>query len=111
MTIDECIKVLQDIKNGHPDQAADMKVCLKAKVHGAKTENLLLCIRRPGGENSIVLEEKVYGDQPGLQLIKRIKSVIRRYFETDPWTEKTSAEFDSDFTPQEAIDEIVDILK
>lgn len=42
--------------------------------------------------------------------IEEIKGVIRKYFEVDPETEEPSEEFDENFTAQEAIDEIVDIL-
>lgn len=42
--------------------------------------------------------------------IENIKGVIRKYFEIDPETEEESPDFDENFTAQDAIDEIVDIL-
>ena len=42
--------------------------------------------------------------------IDNIKDVLKRYFEVDPETEEPNPEYDEDFTAQDALDEIVDIL-
>ena len=42
--------------------------------------------------------------------IDNIKDVLKKYFEVDPETEEENPQFDENFTAQEALDEIVDIL-
>lgn len=42
--------------------------------------------------------------------IDNIKSILHKYFEVDPETEEPNEEYDENFTAQDAIDEIVDIL-
>ena len=39
-----------------------------------------------------------------------IKDVLRKYFENDPWTGMPDPNYDDMLSPQEAIDEIVEIL-
>ena len=114
MTIDECIKVLQGIKNRHPNpnEAGDIEVvagvgfCVDGRI-----ESLSLQAKPRDGENEIVFEEKFKGCQPETQLVEKIKHVLRRYFESDPWTEEPNKDFDDTYTAQEAVDAIVDILK
>ena len=40
-----------------------------------------------------------------------IQDVLRKYFENDPWTGMPDPDYDDMLTPQDAIDEIVEILK
>ena len=39
-----------------------------------------------------------------------IQDVLRKYFENDPWTGMPDPNYDDMLSPQEAIDEIVEIL-
>lgn len=41
----------------------------------------------------------------------QIKGVLRRYFEYDPETDEKNAEYDEDFSAQDAIDEILRIIR
>ena len=42
--------------------------------------------------------------------IEEIKSVLRKYFEVDPETQEENSEYEEDFSAQDAIDEIVEII-
>ena len=114
MTIDECIEALQNIKNRrpNPNEAGDIEVvagvgfCVDGRI-----ESLSLQAKPRDGENEIVFEEKFKGCQPETQLVEKIKHVLRRYFELDPWTEEPNKDFDDAYTAQEVVDAIVDILK
>lgn len=114
MTIDECIKTLQDIKNRYPDpdEAGDIEVVIGVGFReGGKIESLSLQAEPRDGENEIVFEEEFRGDQPETRLAEKIKPVLRRYFEADPWTGDPNEDFDATYTAQEAVDEIVNILE
>ena len=114
MTIDECIETLQGIKNRHPNlnEAGDIEVVAGVGFgEGGKIESLSLQAKHSDGENEIVFEEKFKGCQPETQPVEKIKHVLRRYFESDPWTEEPNKDFDDAYTAQEAVDAIVDILK
>lgn len=109
MTIDECIEALQNIKSRRPDLnevVIGVKTC-----EGGKIESLSLRTKSSDGENEIVFEEKFEDSRPETQLAEKIKPVLRRYYESDPWTEEPNKEFDDTYTAQEALDAIVDILK
>lgn len=109
MTIDECIEALQNIKSRRPDlneAVIGVKTC-----EGGKIESLSLRTKSSDGENEIVFEEKFEDSRPETQLAEKIKPVLRRYYESDPWTEEPNKEFDDTYTAQEALDAIVDILK
>ena len=109
MTIDKCIETLQDIKNRHPDRnevVIGVRTC-----EGGKIESLSLQTKSHDGENEIVFEEKFEDSQPETLPAEKIKRVLRRYYESDPWTEEPNKEFDDTYTAQEALDAIVDILK
>ena len=114
MTIDECIEALQNIKNRHPNpnEAGDIEVvagvgfCVDGRI-----ESLSLQAKPRDGENEIVFEEKFEDGRPETRLAEKIKRVLRRYYESDPWTEEPNKEFDDAYTAQEALDAIVDILK
>ena len=109
MTIDECIEALQNIKNRHPDR--NEVVIGVRSCEGGKIESLSLQAKSRDGENEIVFEEKFEDSRPETQLAEKIKPVLRRYYESDPWTEEPNKEFDDTYTAQEALDAIVDILK
>ena len=109
MTIDECIEALQNIKNRHPDQN-EVVIGVKS-CEGGKIESLSLQAKSRDGENEIVFEEKFEDRRPETRLAEKIKPVLRRYYESDPWTEEPNKEFDDTYTAQEALDAIVDILK
>ena len=109
MTIDECIEALQNIKSRRPDRNAvviGVRTC-----EGGKIESLSLRTKSRDGENEIVFEEKFEDSRPETRLAEKIKPVLRRYYESDPWTEEPNKEFDDTYTAQEALDAIVDILK
>ena len=109
MTIDECIEALQNIKSRHPDQ--NEVIIGVRSCEGGKIESLSLRTKSRDGENEIVFEEKFEDGRPETQLAEKIKPVLRRYYESDPWTEEPNKEFDDTYTAQEALDAIVDILK
>ena len=109
MTIDECIEALQNIKNRHPGQ--NEVVIGVRSCEGGKIESLSLQAKSRDGENEIVFEEKFEDSRPETRLAEKIKRVLRRYYESDPWTEEPNKEFDDAYTAQEALDAIVDILK
>ena len=109
MTIDECIEALQNIKNRHPDR--NEVVIGVRSCEGGKIESLSLQAKSRDGENEIVFEEKFEDRRPETRLAEKIKPVLRRYYESDPWTEEPNKEFDDTYTAQEALDAIVDILK
>ena len=109
MTIDECIEALQNIKNRHPGQN-EVVVGVRS-CEGGKIESLSLRAKSRDGENEIVFEEKFEDSRPETRLAEKIKRVLRRYYESDPWTEEPNKEFDDAYTAQEALDAIVDILK
>ena len=109
MTIEECIEALQNIKNRHPGQN-EVVVGVRS-CEGGKIESLSLQAKSRDGENEIVFEEKFEDSRPETQLAEKIKRVLRRYYESDPWTEEPNKEFDDTYTAQEALDAIVDILK
>lgn len=48
-------------------------------------------------------------EEPNIK--EQIKGVLRRYFEYDPETDEKNAEYDEDFSAQDAIDEIVRIIR
>ena len=109
MTIDECIEALQNIKSRRPDRnevVIGVRTC-----EGGKIESLSLRTKSRDGENEIVFEEKFEDSRPETRLAEKIKPVLRRYYESDPWTEEPNKEFDDTYTAQEALDAIVDILK
>ena len=109
MTIDKCIEALQNIKNRHPGQN-EVVVGVRS-CEGGKIESLSLQAKSRDGENEIVFEEKFEDRRPETRLAEKIKRVLRRYYESDPWTEEPNKEFDDAYTAQEALDAIVDILK
>ena len=109
MTIDKCIEALQHIKNKYPDQ--NEVVIGVRSCEGGKIESLSLQTKSHDNENEIVFEEKFEDSRPETQLAEKIKRVLRRYYESDPWTEEPNKEFDDTYTAQEALDAIVDILK
>ena len=109
MTIDECIETLQNIKNRHPGR--NEVVIGVRSCEGGKIESLSLRTKSRDGENEIVFEEKFEDSRPETRLAEKIKPVLRRYYESDPWTEEPNKEFDDTYTAQEALDAIVDILK
>ena len=109
MTIDKCIEALQNIKNRHPGQN-EVVVGVRS-CEGGKIESLSLQAKSRDGENEIVFEEKFEDSRPETRLAEKIKRVLRRYYESDPWTEEPNKEFDDTYTAQEALDAIVDILK
>lgn len=110
MTIDECIEALRGVKNRYPDPgAAEVAVGIRFS-EGGKIESLSLLAGPRGGEKETVFEERFGGRQPETRLAEKIKPVLRRYFESDPWTGQPSSDFDDTYTAQEAVDEIVDIL-
>ena len=109
MTIDKCIEALQNIKNRHPGQ--NEVVIGVRSCEGGKIESLSLQAKSRDGENEIVFEEKFEDSRPETRLAEKIKPVLRRYYESDPWTEEPNKEFDDAYTAQEALDAIVDILK
>ena len=114
MTIDECIEALQGIKNRYPnpDEASDIEVVIGVGFReGGKIESLSLQAEPPDDENEIVFEETFEGRQPETQLAEKIKPVLRRYFEADPWTGDSNEDFDATYTAQEAVDAIVGILE
>ena len=114
MTIDECIKALQDIKNKYsdPDEAGDIEVVIGVGFsEGGKIESLSLQVEPRDDENEIVFEEEFGGDQPETQLAEKIRPVLRRYFEADPWTGDPNEDFDATYTAEEVVDEIVKILE
>lgn len=43
--------------------------------------------------------------------LEAIRNVLRTYFEVDPWTEEYTGLYDDMLTAQDAIDEIVNILR
>lgn len=45
------------------------------------------------------------------KLVWNICDVLRKYFENDPWTGKPDSDYDDMLTAQEAIDQIVEILR
>ena len=59
----------------------------------------------------MTIDECIEDRRPETQLAEKIKRVLRRYYESDPWTEEPNKEFDDTYTAQEALDAIVDILK
>ena len=109
MTIDKCIEALQNIKNRHPGQ--NEVVIGVRSCEGGKIESLSLQTKSRDGENEIVFEEKFEDSRPETRLAEKIKPVLRRYYESDLWTEEPNKEFDDTYTAQEALDAIVDILK
>ena len=109
MTIDECIETLQNIKNRHPGQ--NEVVIGVRSCEGGKIESLSLQTKSRDGENEIVFEEKFEDSRSETRLAEKIKRVLRRYYESDPWTEEPNKEFDDTYTAQEALDAIADILK
>ena len=109
MTIDKCIEALQNIKNRHPGRN-EVVVGVRS-CEGGKIESLSLLAKSRDGENEIVFEEKFEDSRPETRLAEKIKRVLRRYYESDPWTEEPNKEFDDTYTAQEALDAIVDILK
>ena len=109
MTIDKCIEALQNIKNRHPGR--NEVVIGVRSCEGGKIESLSLQTKSRDGENEIVFEEKFEDGRPETPPAEKIKRVLRRYYESDPWTEEPNKEFDDAYTAQEALDAIVDILK
>ena len=109
MTIDKCIEALQNIKNKYPDQN-EVVIGVKS-CEGGKIESLSLQAKSRDGENEIVFEEKFEDSRPETRLAEKIKRVLRRYYESDPWTEEPNKEFDDAYTAQEALDAILAILK
>lgn len=114
MTIDECIEALWGVKNKYPDpdKAGSIEVAIGIGFReGGKIESLSLRTEPRDGESDIVFEEKFEGRQPETQLAEKIRPVLRRYYESDPWTGQPSKDFDDTYTAQEAVDAIVDILE
>ena len=112
MTIDECIDALQRVKNKYPNEGGDVGVVVGVGFgDGGEIECASLQAEPSEGENEVVFEEDFLGEQPETRLARKIKSVLRRYFETDPWTGEPNAEFDDAYTAQEAVDAIADLLK
>jgi hypothetical protein len=114
MTIDECIEALQGIKNRYPDpdEAGDIEVVIGVGFReGGKIESLSLQAEPRDDENEIVFEEKFEGRQPESQMAEKIRSVLRRYYGSDPWTGRPCEDPGGARTAQEAVDAIVDILE
>lgn len=114
MTIDECIEALWRAKRRYPDpdEAGKIEVAIRVGFReGGKIESLSLQTNPRDDENEIVFEEKFEGRQPETQLAEKIRPVMRRYYESDPWTGQPSKDFDDTYTAQEAVDAIVDILE
>lgn len=65
MTIDECIDVLQDIKNRNPGEGGDIEVVLGVGFgKNGRVESISLQAEPSGGENEVVLETPFEGEQP-----------------------------------------------
>lgn len=43
--------------------------------------------------------------------IEQIREILNRYFENDPWTDEPNPNYDDNYMPQDAIDDIVEILR
>lgn len=44
------------------------------------------------------------------KLINELKKVINRYYQYDPWSQKDNPDCDMDYSAEEAMDDIVDVI-
>lgn len=105
MTIDECIDALRGARDRLPE-GGGAEVAVGVEIgEGGRIGSLSL---RAGGK--AVFEEKYGGEQPGPkaaeEIKEKIREVLRRYFEADPWTGEPSPDFDDSYTAQDAVDAV-----
>lgn len=114
MTIDECIEALWRVKRRYPDpdEAGKIEVAIRVGFReGGKIESLSLQAEPRDDENEIVFEEKFEGRQPESQMAEKIRSVLRRYYGSDPWTGRPCEDPGGACTAKDAVIAITDILE
>lgn len=58
-----------------------------------------------------VAEDDANAEKQKNNKLEAIRNVLRTYFEVDPWTEEYTGLYDDMLTAQDALDQIVEILK